>query len=385
MALDRHIRSLLLVAAVVCAGCTAAPSDISRAARAANIERDAERLRGECQTASGGDWDLWERQTQRYRDALRKKVDELKHVRPSQPFIPDPPLEGLSDFPLFEVQAQENLAHLYDDESLAEFRRKRPAIAAHRWLQKRGIDLIYVPVPRMTEVYIEHFLESVPADGIIAPRVRQTLLQQLEADVETVDAFSTLRPEREPNPEYLYNAADTHWAPRGMRIVAKDVARRLTRYDFGAAARNAQPVVRTSVGPYETRAYPFEMKIGELPRLDGWLGLSDRQRSLAEKAQTRTCEFVRTADDLSAPNDPQSPVLLIGHSYCYNFREILTKEANLLLRTHLGDQHTTEAFADFLRDSSLLSGVRVVIWVTTEAHMTRFRPMPPPILAALGP
>jgi SGNH hydrolase-like domain, acetyltransferase AlgX len=384
MPFSRGAAPLLISLAIVAAGCTGASPDASRRARAETMKRDADELRAECQTAAAGDWECWERQTQPYRETLKKKIDSLKRLKSVILGGPRPALEGLNDFPLFEINAQENLVHIYDPASLAGFRKDRAVVAAHRWLKRRGIDLIFVPVPKMAEVYIEHFVESAPSDGIIAPHVRQTLLELLEAGVETVDAFSVLRAQREPNPEYLYNTADTHWAPRGMRIVAAEIARRLGRYDFGAAASKAPAVVQATLGPYETRAYPFEMKLGDLPRQDGWLGLTDRQQSLAEKVQTRTCEHISVADDFSSPADPHSPVMLIGHSYAYNFREILTKEANLLLRSDLGDQNTTEAFADFLRDSSLLAGVRVVVWITTEKHMTDFRPMPPPIMAALG-
>jgi hypothetical protein len=378
----RWISALSLVA--FAAGCAASKSDPSREVRATTVRHDADVVRAECAKAAAGDWERWQLQTEPYRDALKRALDAVDRLPLAAPFCPRPPLEGMNQFPLFEVDPRKNLVQLCDPDSLSGFRKEKPVAAAARWLRRRGIDLIFVPVPKMTSVYIEHFIDPAPADGIIAPHLRRTLLDQLEADVETVDAFSVLRPERQPNPEYLYNTADTHWAPRGMRVVAKEVARRLGRYDFGAAARQAPPVVQSTPGPYDTRGYVLEMKPGELPRLmDGLTALNARQRALAEKFQTRTCEFIRVPDDLSPPEDPHSPVLLIGHSYCYNFRELLTKEANLLLRTDLGDQNTTEAFGDFLRDSSLLDGVRVVLWVTTEVHMTHFKPMPAPILAVL--
>jgi hypothetical protein len=47
-----------------------------------------------------------------------------------------------------------------------------------------------------------------------------------------------------------------------------------------------------------------------------------------------------------------------------------------LIRTNWSSAQTTQAFADFLRDPDLLEGVRVVIWVTTEQHMTHFQPLP---------
>ena len=50
------------------------------------------------------------------------------------------------------------------------------------------------------------------------------------------------RPVRQPNPEYLYNSGDTHWAVCAMRIVAKEIAARMRRYEFGRKAQQGAPV-----------------------------------------------------------------------------------------------------------------------------------------------
>jgi hypothetical protein len=84
-----------------------------------------------------------------------------------------------------------------------------------------------------------------------------------------------------------------------------------------------------------------------------------------------------------APDDPASPVLLIGHSYMRSFRELLIKELNLQIHTRIHDDGTTEFFTDFLREPELLARCRVVVWITTEQHMAQFKPLPAPIMAAL--
>jgi hypothetical protein len=88
-------------------------------------------------------------------------------------------------------------------------------------------------------------------------------------------------------------------------------------------------------------------------------------------------------DGSMPPDDPQSPVLLIGHSYLRHFRELLIRELNLLVNTNSSANGTTESFADFLRDPEILSHTRVVVWITTDSHMMDFKPMPPPVLATL--
>jgi hypothetical protein len=211
-------------------------------ARAAAIQHDAAAIRAECQRAARGDWASWQRETATYRADLWSRVAAPGRSR----FV----LAAEDGFPLFEIDAKQQVSHLYDDERLDEFMQERPVVAARRWLGRLGIDLIFVPVPKMTSVYMEHFISPCPADGIIAPHLRRALLELLEDDVEVVDGMRLFRWLRDTDPEYLYNTADPHWAPRGMRIMAEEIASRIKRYRFGARARFALPIVQSSPGPY---------------------------------------------------------------------------------------------------------------------------------------
>jgi hypothetical protein len=344
------------------------------------VRRDADAIRRECQEAAAGDWARWQRTTAPYRTALRTKLDALKAFT-------DPPsasvqcqyeaLAGMDDFPLFEVMARENLRHLYDPASLEGFRAGKPVLAARRWLAARGVDLIVVTVPQMTEIYIEHFLDPAPTDGIIAPHMRQTLLELLDGGVEVLDGFRILRPLRESDTEYLSNTSDGHWAPRAMRIMAKRVADRVERYEFGARARYALPIVSTSVGPFLLNDTPG----GIDSKWSGWFALTPRQQELSRPAQTTERIQIRTRDDKPPSDDPTSPVMLIGSSFAQLFRDDLTRELNLLPHVLASSQQTTEAFDAFLRQPELLDHTRVVIWVMPEPHLT-FRTMPGPIASS---
>ena len=349
-------------------------------ARAKLIGRDADGIRAECQRAAAGDWERWQRETEPYRAALGARVAALK--------VRDPPgataLEALSDaleandgFPLFEVGARRHLNYLYAPESLARFREQRPVVAAQDWLKQRGIDLIFVPAPKMTEIYSEHFFDPSPPDGIVAPHVRRTLLELLEAGVEVVDGFRLFRSYRYADSEYLYNTADPHWAPRAMRIMARAVAERLARYDFAVRARFALPIVTAEPGGYLLDYCP-----GGIGSPGGWSVLTNRQARRATAVQPTKQARVALPNGSLPPDDPQSPVLLMGHSYTADFREQLIKELNMSVRTSAGAGYTTESFVDFLRAPELLDGCRVVVWVTTEQHMTHFQPLP---AAVAGP
>ena len=134
--------------------------------------------------------------------------------------------------------------------SLDPFRKERPVVAGARWLEQQGIDVIFVPVPKMTEVYPEYFTDHCPSDRIIAPHVRQAMLELLEADVEVVDLWYAFQAERDTDPEPLYQPADPHWAPRAQAIAARLVAARLKRYEFVAKAQASPPICERSGVPY---------------------------------------------------------------------------------------------------------------------------------------
>jgi hypothetical protein len=355
------------------------------AARAEVIRHDADALRAECRRAAGGDWDRWQRDTAPYRAALKARVDALKAFERPRTIIPETncePLEGRDGFPLFEPLPARHLRYLYEPSALDGFRRDRPVVAADRWLRRRGIDLVFVVVPRMTEVYAEHFLDPCPPDGVVAPHVRRTLLELLDDGVEVVDGYRLFRPAREPDPEYLYNTADPHWAPKAMALTAREVARRIARYRFGAEARSAAPIVSTTPGPYGIQGLGFA--VGVDIQL-GWLALTERQRERAAAVQPTGLPHVVLPDGRTPPDDPDAPVLLLGHSYVPHFRERLVKELNLLVRTRWGPGQTTEGFADFQREPELLDGCRVLVWVTTEQHMSEFKPLPAAVAAEARP
>ena len=98
-------------------------------------------------------------------------------------------LEGRDQFPLFESAPEHyscmlSSRHRWIRSATSNPLRRRPA-----GFSEQGIDVIFVPVPKMTEVYPEYFTDHCPSDRIIAPRVRQAVLELLEADVEVVDLW----------------------------------------------------------------------------------------------------------------------------------------------------------------------------------------------------
>jgi hypothetical protein len=347
------------------------PEAMAEAARRSEIAHDAALIEAECSTAAGGDWDMWLRNTAPYRADLRRQIESLKEIGESERTeLRQEPLVGRAGFPLVELAPLEYLPFLYDPGRYEHFRSKRPVVAVDRWLRRQGIELIFVPAPKMTEVYIENFVNPFPADGLIAPHVRRALLELLRADVEVVDGWRLFRSLRDTDSQYLYNSAESHWGPRGMRIMAKEVARRIERYRFGARARYGQPLFNTKIAKFNT----VGIRLASLP---------PEQQARADAAQVETYCAVIGRDGLPPEDDPTSPVLLIGNSYAFKFREQLVRELNLRVRSDVISNMKTEAFADFLRNPEMLAHARVVVWITTEGKVTELEQMPAPIMQAL--
>lgn len=111
--------------------------------------------------------------------------------------------------------------------------------------------------------------------------------------------------------------------------------------------------------------------------------MNSEQLGLVKAAQAKIHHLSITMPDGKVPpDDPKSPVMLIGNSYAINFRELLIKDLNLLIRTNASGGQTTDSFADFLRDPELLNNCRVVVWITSGQHLPDFKPLPPAIAEA---
>jgi hypothetical protein len=340
-----------------------------RESRRRQLQKDADAIRSECSRAAGGDWRAWEDATARYRDALKARLAKLKKRK-----LFDVELLPGRDLPIFQGNAEVCLAHVWSPEHWDNFRKARVVVAGSRWLRQRGVDLIFIAVPTMPEVYMEQFLDDVPPDGIIAPHVRKTFLELLEGDVEVVNTFPIMRAGRAAG--FLYMPADHHWNQLGMRGTARDVAARIGRYDFGREAKTAEPITTAKSGPH---ILPPSGK-ASLPW--GADSITDDQWKAA-LGTLPPMDHITSPDGSPVPDDPQSPVMLIGNSFAMHFRELLIRETNLRLRTRWGNSQTINGFVEFLREPEVLDGVRVVVWVTAEHFLSLFNNMPEPILETL--
>jgi hypothetical protein len=344
----------------------------ARAARSLHIRQDAKAIQAECQRAAGGDWQKWQQITACYRDELQARITELRRNNS----IVNEVLAG-RDLPIFHARAGSALNHVIDPEEWRALRKNRALVAASRWLHQRGIDMIFVGVPSMPEVYIEQFINHAPPDGIIAPHLRQAYLELLRDDVEIVNTFPILREGRADGFQYL--PVDHHWNQRGMRRTVSDIAMRISRYSFGRDAKSAPAITRSRSGPYA-----FHVPDDPAARMATTLAsVREDQWQAALRTLPPTMDFITSPDGSAIADDPRSPILIIGNSFAMHFRELLIRETNLQLRTGWTNGGTSGAFDDFLRLPEKLDGVRVIVWVTSNQFVAPLKAMPKPILNIL--
>ena len=345
-------RAAWALALAVLSGCgPRKPEELRREA----IQRTMRGIERECERNAGGDWNRWFLQLAPFRAALRKAVSEPKPYNPSAEGTMEARcalLEAPGDPPLFETCPTLYLAYLFRPMSLDRYiqsRRVLPAIkAASAWLRKRGIDVIVVPVPKMTEVYADRVVPGTPADGIVAPQARRLLLELLKADVEVIDLLPKFLEARRSSAEPLYRPVDSHWGPRGIAIAAEEIGQRLSRYDFVRKAQ-AEPAGYTVV-----RSTTYEPG-------SGYPALNPEQKQRVEKHLTAPQVFIdETPKKLFAAD---SAVTFIGDSYNYGLMPQVAWKINGPVRQMIGGGHTTEAIGDFVRDPTLLDKCRVVVWV----------------------
>ncbi len=337
-----------------------------RQARAAAIRETIEVIQAECRSNAGGDWARWSEQLRPVRDDLVAKIRKARAFNPEATGYFEarsPVLEGRDNFSLFEPAPDHYLQHVVEPASLDRFRNERSVVAAARWLKQQGIDVIFVPVPKMTEIYPEYFTDHCPDDRIIAPHLRQAILELLDADVEVVDLLHAFQKERDKDLEPLYQPADPHWGPRAQEIAAQLVAARLKRYAFVASAQASRPICRLVTAPFALANASAAYE-----------ALTPDQRRRADAAQPRAHLM---ATDFNSPQfDDSAPVACIGDSYNFGFMERLIPELNLPVRALAGGGNTTDAFKGFLRNPELLKDCKVVIWLVCNSALKSPWPLP---------
>jgi hypothetical protein len=334
----------------------APPSSDARRAQA--IQDDIRSLRAERDRHGG--WDEWSRQVQPYRAALWARIQAAKPNYPDSKdhFAASVVLPTFGEPLLFEPGPAWYLHYIFGPESTERFRHDLPLATASRWFKSQGIDLVFIPVPKMTEAYPERMADHCLPDRIVAPNVRRLMLDLLEQDVEVIDVLHTFlnAPDRDAKPLYLPD--DPHWAPRARQMAAEEVARRLKRYAFVRYAQEGAPVFRVEDKPWPPYPPPFGP------------ALTPEQSRRCGAALPKVEPNVVPVREGTKVIDQRSPVLLIGDSYNGGLVELVARELNVPVAIHWSGGQTVQAVVEGVRNPQVFQGRKVVIWTNCNTALS---------------
>lgn len=322
-----------------------------------------------CQLAASGagSWDEWSAGVEPFREALRAKIAA---ATPNNPKAKGPSesryevLESLRDPPRFEAWPSNYLRYLANapvstDAFIAQTAFVPSIGAISRWLASHGVDLIFVPVPKMTEVYADQFVEKTPVDGIVAPQMRRAIHDLLDGNVEVVDLLPTFLEARKKAGPSLYQFADPHWAWEGQRVALDEVVKRLQRY----------PVVRKAQArPHLYRSW---MERRDLAAVSATLGaLTPAQATRVKPLLTYDVELVLPVGNAPLTSET-SPIALAGDSFNNGLEANLSHRLNLPIR----DLHASggsSPFKDLLRDPESMKSMKVLIYLVSTPGLWEY-------------
>ena len=349
----RGVLLCAMLAGLCAVGQAADPADAERQSR---IQSTIKRIEEECRSYGQGDWSRWMERTAAFREELTAKLQRCPADRPIF-YAPGDPVQ-------FEACA--DVQYLRDAGEWEPWLKQRTVLGTvptiSRWLKKRGIDLVLVPVPKMTEVYPDRVVSATPEERIAAPQMRRLLLELAKADIEVVDLLPELLLAREQSQEPLALPNDSHWSPRSQRIASTLIADRLKRYAFVKAAL-AQPPMFKEVQVQRTVNGCWKDWIS--PALT-------RQMSQYTTKAPFPVVLDMKGHAVQAPD--ASPVLIIGDSFPVSLGAlggpgaaldaVLSKDLNLAVSNRAASAMiAANIVKDFIREPELLAGRKVIVWV----------------------
>jgi len=362
--MTRRFAAALIV--FVC-GSTLAAEEAIRS-RAEAISTALSVIDAEYRQWSGGSWTEWNARVQPFRNELAQKIAE---ARPNNPASTSAffeargaVLEARGDPPLFEIAPETYLRYLTEPVDVTRLAETHAALRSvpivSRWLAARGIDLIFVPVPKMTEVYPDRVCATVPPGRLAAPHTRSIIHDLLLADVEVLDLLPLLLAARDAGAGSLYEAADPHWSKEGQMVAVTEIVHRLRRYDFVRHAMAEPP--------------RFRALYAEAPSPQAGFGALNPAQAEHVRPFLTVLEENPERLDGGPVLVPSSPILFIGDSYIGRLPPRVALRLNMPLSSMQAAGQTTEAIGDLVRDPQLLEGRRVVIWIVNAASVGRAAP-----------
>lgn len=303
------------------------------ATRAELIKETRTVIEGELKE-NGGTWDAWA-------DRLKPFRADLERIRSTSRW----PWPAKNDF---QYQGREMDLLLQVDLSSRPVGQNplKSIVRLHEQLKARGIDLIVMPIPDKMSIYPDYLSKEAPADRNVALPVRRLMWELVEKDIEVVDLQKLYQEFRRKDEDKtpLYYVKDAHWRNLGAQLAAKELAGRLARYDFAAAAVRANPYVTE----------PHERTDGI--KADNILVVRNKQTGKMY-ADVGDSPVILTGDSFALYNMNPNAMGTISAHVAANIGMPLT----LLSREGLSGDVPLE-LAKLEKDKGYLKGRRVVIW-----------------------
>jgi len=262
-------------------------------------EQSFHRWKRELKQWGGGSWTGWVKKLAPFRADVRKQLA----ARPAALKC----LIGKDKFLFFRGSLEYLLAG--DLRRQSNGRDPYPAIVAYnRALHEKGIDMLLVVIPAKSEIFPEKVSAAAPRGGkpYVVPYTRKLLLDLAEAGVESVDLLPAFLAQRDKSGEPFYMPLDTHWSNTAVRLAAKLIAARVKCY------------------PWYHQVCPKPLKYGT--RRATFTKTGDLRGMLSQMERLRYRPMKLTAQQVIGPagkpyeDDPNSPVVVLGDSFCGVFQ-----------------------------------------------------------------
>ena len=187
-----------------------------------------------------------------------------------------------------------------------------PAILFFRdQLKAKNIDLLMVFVPSKEVIYADLLCpEGAALSGPRAvPQMRKFMKELSNNRIEVADLYPLFRsarnaPEEKTDPLYL--PLDTHFGPRGARIAAEFVARRIKKYEWFPGVNKSRQYILKEVS--------FSKEGDSVPMLPV------AQQQEFKPMQLKATQVIE-AGGAPYSNDPGSPIVVLGDSYQIVFQD----------------------------------------------------------------
>ena len=189
------------------------------------------------------------------------------------------------------------------------------------YLASMKVDFLLVPIPTKAEVFPDKLLNLVRSDKnipVLNPHGRKFLLELGQAGVDVVDLLPTFleaRLQTKADQEALYQAQDTHWTNRGLKLAAALLAKRIQRYPWfeGLAEKTIK---------YRIEQVVFKRHGDLVSRL------ADAEQ-LKYKPTSLIGHRVIGPDGKAYDDDPTSPIAILGDSFTGVFQRTDCRNAGV--------------------------------------------------------